>query len=131
MFGKTIWLSKCQVTSSSEDLILLPFYLQMLNKINVKNSWESLKCRFQLIIKSREKMLQPMKTACWEKWAENFKTLASTLCKIALKYLNFWDESCEIRIFSSSIIETYTLRQMKNQFLLLLSSWEYIPRCSG
>ena len=25
-----------------------------------------------------KKMLQPMKTAFWEKWAENFKNLAST-----------------------------------------------------
>ena len=39
MFGKTIWLPKCQVTSSRyEYLILLHFYFQMLDDINVKNS---------------------------------------------------------------------------------------------
>ena len=37
MFGKIIWLPKCQVTSSRcEDLMLLHFSLQMLNDINVK-----------------------------------------------------------------------------------------------
>ena len=37
MFGKTIWFPNCQVTSSrSEDLVLLDFYLQMLNDKNVK-----------------------------------------------------------------------------------------------
>ena len=71
MFRKTIWLPKGQVASSRcEDLMLLRFYLEMLNDINVKNSWESLRYKFQLkhITKSREKMLQPMKTAFWEKW---------------------------------------------------------------
>ena len=48
MFGKTIWLPKCQVTNSRcEDVILLHFYLQMLNDMNVKNSWESLGLKFQ------------------------------------------------------------------------------------
>ena len=72
MFGENISLPKYQVTSSRcEDLILLHFYLQMLNDINVKNSWEILRYKFQLkqITKSREKMLQPMKTAFLEKWA--------------------------------------------------------------
>ena len=40
------------------------------------------------------------------------------------KYLNFGGESCEIRILSRSIQETYTLRKVKNQVLLFLSSWE-------
>ena len=40
------------------------------------------------------------------------------------KYLNFWDESCEIRILSRSIRETYTFRKVKDQVLLFLSSWE-------
>ena len=31
------------------------------------------------------------------------------------KYPNFGGESCEIRILSCSIQETYTLRKMKNQ----------------
>ena len=90
MFGKTIWLPKCHVTSSTcEELILLHFCLQLLNDINVKYPLESLRCKFQLkqIIKRRDKMLQPMKTTFWEKWAENFKTLASALCKIA-----FWNK---------------------------------------
>ena len=30
------------------------------------------------ITKTRDKMLQPIKSAFREKWAENFKTLAST-----------------------------------------------------
>ena len=38
------------------------------------------------------------------------------------KYLNFGGESCEIRIQSQSIQETYTLWNMKNQVLLFLSS---------
>ena len=40
------------------------------------------------------------------------------------KYLNFGGESCEIRILSRSIQETYTLRKVKNQVLLFLSSSE-------
>ena len=67
MFGKTIWISKCQVTSSRcKNLILLDISLQMLNDVNVKNSVDSLRYRYQLkhIIKTTEKkMLQPMKTA--------------------------------------------------------------------
>ena len=58
MFGKTIWLPRFHVTNSRcEDVILLHFYLQMLNDINVKNSWERLRYKFQLkqITKSREK----------------------------------------------------------------------------
>ena len=41
----------------------------MLNDINVKNSWESLrcKCRLKQITKSREKM--KMKAVFSEKWA--------------------------------------------------------------
>ena len=81
ILGKTIWLPTCHVSSyRCEDLILLQFYLQMLNNINVKNSWSSLRYKYQLkqITKTREKMLQPMKTEFGEKWAYNFKTLAST-----------------------------------------------------
>ena len=49
MFGKTIWLSEFLVTGSSyQDLILLHFYLQMLNDINVKPSLNSLRCKYQL-----------------------------------------------------------------------------------
>ena len=58
MFGKTIWLPKCLVTSSRcENLILLHFYLQMLNDINVENSLDSLRCKYQpqQITKTREK----------------------------------------------------------------------------
>ena len=40
------------------------------------------------------------------------------------KYLNFGGVSCEIRILSRSIQETYTLRKVKNQVLLFLSRWE-------
>ena len=40
------------------------------------------------------------------------------------KYLKFGGESCEIRIFSCSIQETYMLRKIKNQVLLFQSSWE-------
>ena len=40
------------------------------------------------------------------------------------KYLNFEGVSCEIRILSRSIQETYTLRKVKNQVLLFLSRWE-------
>ena len=68
---KEKWPQKGQVTSSRyENLILLHFYLEMLNDIDVENLWESLRYKFQLkqINKSRE-MLQPMETAFWEKWA--------------------------------------------------------------
>ena len=56
----------------------------MLNDTSVKRSWDSLRCKYQLkqITKTREKMLQPMKTAFWEKWASNFKTLSSIFFKI-------------------------------------------------
>ena len=40
------------------------------------------------------------------------------------KYLNFGGESCEIGILSRSIQETYTMRKVKNQVLLFLSSLE-------
>ena len=40
------------------------------------------------------------------------------------KYLNFGGESCEIRILSRSIQETYTLGKVKNQVLLFLSSYK-------
>ena len=45
--------------------MLLHFYLQMLNDINVDNSWESLRWKFQLkqITKIREKKSKLMKTA--------------------------------------------------------------------
>ena len=42
---------------NDEDLILLHFYLQMLNDVNVNKSWDSLRCKYQLkqIIKTGEK----------------------------------------------------------------------------
>ena len=40
------------------------------------------------------------------------------------KKLNFKDESCDIRILSRSIQQTYTSRKVKNQVLLFLMSWE-------
>ena len=42
------------------------------------------------------------------------------------KYLNFGGKSCEIRIWSRSIQETYTLRKVKKQFLLFQSIWDQI-----
>ena len=40
------------------------------NDLNFKNSWDSLQCKYKLkhITKTREKMLQPIKTTLWEKW---------------------------------------------------------------
>ena len=51
----------------------------------LKNLWESLRSKFQLkqMTKSKEKILQPIKTAFWKKWAWNLKTLPSNLRKIA------------------------------------------------
>ena len=40
------------------------------------------------------------------------------------KYLNYECVSCEIRILSRLIQETYSLRKVKNQVLLFQSSWE-------
>ena len=40
------------------------------------------------------------------------------------KYLDFGGVSCEIRILSHSVQETYTLRKVKNQVLLFLLRWE-------
>ena len=40
------------------------------------------------------------------------------------KHLNLGGESCEVRTLSCSIQETYTLRKVKNQFLLFLSNLE-------
>ena len=54
----------------------------MLNDINVKNSWDSVRSKhqFKQITKTRErKMLQSMKTKFWEKRASKFKTVTSTL----------------------------------------------------
>ena len=42
----------------------------------------------------------------------------------SVKYVNFGGESCEIRILSRLIQETYTLRKVKNQVFLFKSSWE-------
>ena len=39
-------------------------------------------------------------------------------------YLDFGGESCEIKILSFSIQETYTLRKVKNQALLFHSNWQ-------
>ena len=44
------------------------------------------------------------------------------------KYLNFGGVTCRIRILSCSIQDTYTLRKVKNQLLLFLSSW--VPNLS-
>ena len=65
MLRKTIWLPKCLVTSSTcEDLILFHLYLilnteyfPMLNDINVKSSWHSLRRKYQLkqITRARKK----------------------------------------------------------------------------
>ena len=41
---------------------------------------------------------------------------------LSAKYLNFGGKSCEIRILPRSIQETYTLRKVKSQVLLFLSS---------
>ena len=51
-------------------------------------------------------------------WAPTFGSFWS------VKYLNFRGESCEIRILSRSLQETYTLRKVKNQVSLFLLSWE-------
>ena len=49
--------------------------------VNVKKSYDSIRCKHYLkeITKTRGKMLQLMKTPLWEKWTQNFKTLAWTL----------------------------------------------------
>ena len=41
------------------------------------------------------------------------------------KYLNFGGATCEIRILSRSIQETYKLRKLKKQVLLFIFSWEW------
>ena len=46
------------------------------------------------------------------------------------KYLNYGCVSCEIRILSRLIQEKYSLRKVKNQVLLFLSSWNQICRIS-
>ena len=54
-----------------------------------------------------------------------FIFMRSSFCPFwSAKYLNFGDVSCEIRILSHLIQETYTLRKLKNRVLLFLSSWE-------
>ena len=57
----------CQVTSSRcENLILLHSYLQILNVINPKNSWESLRCKYQTDTKEKWKLEKTR-----EKWKLN------------------------------------------------------------
>ena len=44
----------------------------MLNDVNVKNSWDSVRCKYQLkqITKTRKKLkTEKIKTEFWEKWA--------------------------------------------------------------
>ena len=71
MFGKMIGLAEVQVSGfRSEDLILLRFYLQIVNDKMLKPSNEAcLKCKYQFkkITISREKMLQLGKSAFFEK----------------------------------------------------------------
>ena len=57
MFGKSIWLLKCHAASARcEDLILLHFYLHMLNDVNVKNSMRQFKMQISAQIpKTRQK----------------------------------------------------------------------------
>ena len=91
MFGKIIWLPKCQVTSSRcEDLILLRFYLQMLNNINVKKLWDSLKCKYCLkqITKTRVKNVATNKNCILRKIGLKFQNPSyNTSCKTA-----FWNK---------------------------------------
>ena len=75
----------------------------------------------------------------YKKWPHFFIYVLSSVCDIhfciwkcqnsfswgpsfgifwSAKYLKFGDESCEIRILSCSIHETYTLRKVKKQVLL-------------
>ena len=94
MFGKTIWLPKNQLTSSMwEDLILLHFYFQMLNDINTKNSWDSLRCKYQIkqITKIREENGATNENCILRKMALKFQNLSfHILYKIA-----FWKSGWE------------------------------------
>ena len=91
----------------------------MLNDINVKNPWERFGYKFHIkqITKSREKMFEPMKTAFWEKWSQNFKTLASALRKIA-----FWNK--QKLTMSSGKFGSQLERKSKTWFITFL--YEYV-----
>ena len=97
MFGKTIWLPKCQVTNSTwEDLILLHFYLHMLNDINVKNSWDSVRCKYQLkqIAKTRKKNVTTNENCILRKIGLKFQNPSvNILCKIAFCNKSGWIRS--------------------------------------
>ena len=67
-----------------------------------------------------------------------FIFMGSSFCPFwSVKYLNFGSVSCEIRILSRSIQETYTLRKLKTRFYfffrvenqIFLMSWSTFP-CS-
>ena len=73
---KTICLPECLITGSKcDDLLLLHFYLQRLDDINVKNSWNSLRCKHQLkqIIKTREKNFATNENCILRKMALKFQ----------------------------------------------------------
>ena len=52
----------------------------MLNDINLQNSWDSGRCKYQLkqITKTREKNVETNENCILTKMVSNFKTLAST-----------------------------------------------------
>ena len=90
MFGKIIWLPKFHTTNSRcEDLILLHFYLQTVDDINLKNSWNSLRCKHQLkqIFKTREKNVSTNENCILRKMGLKFQdTNFNILCEIT-----FWN----------------------------------------
>ena len=55
--------------------MLLHFYVQMLNDINVKNWWDSLRCKYKLkqITKTREKNVETNETCILRKIGSKFQ----------------------------------------------------------
>ena len=120
MFGENIWLPKCQMTSSRcEDLIVTHFYLQMLDGINVKNSWNSLRCKHQLkqIIKTREKNVATNENCILRKMGLKFEdTNFNILCEIT-----FWNKqkwlNKELSLFGGTTLENDKFHFQENFWL--------------
>ena len=76
--------------SNLSHIIFSHFYLQMLNDINVKNSWDSLSWKYQLkqIMKTREKTVATSENCILRKMSLKFQNPScNILCKIA-----FWNK---------------------------------------
>ena len=90
-----LWLTLISTTNwdfvpNLSHIMLSHFYLQMLNDVNVKNSWDNLRWKYQLkqIMKTREKNNATSENCIPRKMSSKFQNPSfNILCKIA-----FWNK---------------------------------------